>query len=506
MRLSDLHGFSKITIQCHDNPDADAIASGFAMYKYFQARGVDVSFIYGGRFPLQKSDLKLLVEKLGISVSYRNEVEGRISGLLLMVDCQYGTGNVTKFEAEHVAVIDHHQVEMKEDELCEIRPELGSCSTLCWKLMLDEGYDVNADINLSTALYYGLFKDTGEFSEIYNPLDKDMQDALEINKTVFSVVRNSNISRRELRTAGVALIRNLYNENHRYAIIPCDEPCDPNVLGVISDFLLSVDGVDTCCVFNTLEDGHKLSVRSCVKEVKANELAEYLCRGVGSGGGHIDKAGGFIKKSKLEKYQGCVGIEAFVNDRMHQYFEDVEILYANTAKIDVSDLPMYEKKQYVEQYVKATDVYPIDTPITIRTVEGDEDMRITDDLILMIGVRGEIMLSNLERLGAEYDYSDEPYSEKDAIAREIYIPKITNKMTGESVRIDAFGKKCLAKAKKRIYVKKLDHYVKLFTDWDDEIYALVKPGDYLTVTADEKRAVYMISNDILGLTYDKVVE
>ena len=92
MRLSDLHDFSKITIQCHDNPDADAIASGFAMYKYFQARGVDVSFIYGGRFPLQKSDLKLLVEKLGISVSYRNEVEGRISGLLLMVDCQYGTG------------------------------------------------------------------------------------------------------------------------------------------------------------------------------------------------------------------------------------------------------------------------------------------------------------------------------------------------------------------------------------------------------------------------------
>ena len=28
-----------ITIQAHDNPDADAIASGYALYVYFQAKG-----------------------------------------------------------------------------------------------------------------------------------------------------------------------------------------------------------------------------------------------------------------------------------------------------------------------------------------------------------------------------------------------------------------------------------------------------------------------------------
>lgn len=32
MMLEELLGYDRITIQCHDNPDADAIASGFGLY------------------------------------------------------------------------------------------------------------------------------------------------------------------------------------------------------------------------------------------------------------------------------------------------------------------------------------------------------------------------------------------------------------------------------------------------------------------------------------------
>ena len=32
MMLDELLGYDRITIQCHDNPDADAIASGFGLY------------------------------------------------------------------------------------------------------------------------------------------------------------------------------------------------------------------------------------------------------------------------------------------------------------------------------------------------------------------------------------------------------------------------------------------------------------------------------------------
>ena len=34
MRLSDFLEYNDIAIQCHDNPDADALASGYGVYVY----------------------------------------------------------------------------------------------------------------------------------------------------------------------------------------------------------------------------------------------------------------------------------------------------------------------------------------------------------------------------------------------------------------------------------------------------------------------------------------
>lgn len=39
MKLSDLLQFDNIIVQCHDNPDADALASGFGVYEYLRMNG-----------------------------------------------------------------------------------------------------------------------------------------------------------------------------------------------------------------------------------------------------------------------------------------------------------------------------------------------------------------------------------------------------------------------------------------------------------------------------------
>ena len=44
------------------------------------------------------------------------------------------------------------------------------------------------------------------------------------------------------------------SEEHRYAILQA-EPCDPNILGLISDFFLAVDSVDICLVYSVLSFG-----------------------------------------------------------------------------------------------------------------------------------------------------------------------------------------------------------------------------------------------------------
>ncbi|MGN0377323.1 MAG: bifunctional oligoribonuclease/PAP phosphatase NrnA [Suilimivivens sp.] len=323
MKLAQLEQFNPITIQCHDNPDADALASGFGLYTYFKDRGKDVRLVYAGRNQIQKTNLTLMVDKLDIPVIYLRDTEIPVKGLLITVDCQYGAGNVTQLSAENIAIIDHHLVEIDNIFLSEIQSGLGSCSTLVWKMMKDEGYSFEGKLNLETALYYGLYSDTNRLSEICNPIDMEMRDSLVYEKNLINLFRNSNLSLKELQIAGMALSHHIYNEQYHYAIVKT-APCDPNILGLISDFMIQVNELKVCVVYTILAEGIKFSVRSCVKEVRADELASYLAGTSGSGGGHKEKAAGLIMR---EKYSECCKeqfSEAYFNERMKEYFIKIE--------------------------------------------------------------------------------------------------------------------------------------------------------------------------------------
>ncbi|MDE6909820.1 MAG: DHH family phosphoesterase, partial [Lachnospiraceae bacterium] len=283
MRLKNLNQYQNIVIQMHDNPDADAVGSGYALYRYFQSQGKDVRLVYGGFSKITKSNICMLLDKLHIPAEYLNEpdVSVGIPELLLTVDCQYGEGNVQHMDAANVAMIDHHNTGRASDEMCEIRSNIVSCCTICYDLLKAEGYDVNRDIAVSTALYYGLFMDSNELSEVRHPLERDMLDFLKIDEQLLNRITHANFTLEEFETAGMAMLRYNYNEKKRLAIIKA-KPCDPNILGLVGDFVLQVDSIDVCIIFNELPEGYKLSVRSCSPEVAANDMAGFLVRDIGS--------------------------------------------------------------------------------------------------------------------------------------------------------------------------------------------------------------------------------
>ena len=514
MKLSELTAYNPITIQCHDNPDADAIASGYALYVYFQSIGKEVRFIYCGRSRIQKSNLLLMLEHLNIPISYiddtrsflEKEPGGQVQGLLITTDCQYGAGNVTCLPAEKVAIIDHHQVEIRDVEKSEINPHLGSCSTLVWSMLREAGYGIQ-DTKLGTALYYGLYTDTNQFSEIYNPLDMDMREALPCEKSLITLFRNSNLSLHEMEIAGVAMIRNIYNDDYKYGIIKA-QPCDPNILGLISDFLNQVAEVNCCVVYNELKDGYKFSVRSCVKEVQANELAAFLAEGVGSGGGHREKAGGFINKVLYEEKYPTLHSEAFFSERLNDYFDHCRIIYAKDYDMDITGMKSYVKKQVPLGYVEATDVLPVGTPITIRTLEGDVDMVVEEDLVIMIGIKGEVYPNLREKFERTYEATQKSYGQEEGHIHDnlIYEPTIHNRATGEVLKLTDYAKICIASGGTHIHARELTGRVKVFTAWDEEKYMLGREGDYLAVRCDDKHDIYVVERDIFFKTYEEIRE
>ena len=507
MTLKDLERFSPITIQCHDNPDADAIGAGFGLYAYFQSRGIPTAFIYSGYNLIRKSNLRILIDELKIPIEFRRTPEEgklKVPGLLITVDCQYGAGNVTRIEADEVAIVDHHQVEINNVPDSIIVPVLGSCCTRVWKLLKSENFPIETVPGLETALYYGLYTDTNQMSEIRNPLDMDMRDDLDFDASLINLLRNSNLSLKELEIAGVALIRYSYNQDYEFAVIKA-QPCDPNILGLISDFLLQVDVIKTCLVFNETVDGYKLSVRSCVKEVNASELVSFLTEKIGSGGGHYEKAGGFVSQRLYDECYPTLHPEAYFNNRMTQYFDSFDLIYADTYEIDISDMKKYTKKSIPIGYVKADEVLPVGTPITIRTLEGDVDMVIEEDLYIMIGIKGEVYPNRKVKFEKSYRPLSEKYDFETYVVSADYMPTIKNRADSSTLVLTDYAKVCTPTGQVHIHARQLTRGVKVFTAWDKGKYMLGKPGDYLAVRCEDHHDIYVVERDIFGKTYEETV-
>ena len=510
MRLNELLIYNDIVIQCHDNPDADALASGYALWWYFKQNGRDAKFIYRGRNMIQKSNLLIMLDDLEVPVAYEPNF-AREPELLVTVDCQYGQRNVTTTKAQNLAVIDHHQVTVDLPELSEVRSNIGSCSTIIWDMIKAEGLDIKDEKLLSTALYYGLYTDTNRLSEVSHPLDRDLMDSLVINKSLVLKMSNSNISLNELKITGKAIFDYEYRTENRLLILKADQ-CDPNILGVISDFSMETTEVDVCLAYYVSPSEIKFSVRSCVREVHANELAEFLAKDIGGGGGHMTKAGGTVRPEKLEllcgaengsEESGSADLHTLAHDtfsaRMDEYFEKYEIIYARETTLDTSDMKVYEKRPVNCGYVNLTELYPVGTRVNIRTLEGDVDVTIEDDKCLMIGVEGEIYPITRTKLYASYEVTEEPYE-----ASFEYAPCIINSLTAEKKEVLSFAKVAVSTAKVSIHARPLKGYVKLFTAWDDEKYYTGTPGDYIAVRGDDAHDIYIIKGSLFDRLYREV--
>lgn len=500
MKLKELLDYEKITIQCHDNPDADAIASGYGLYCYFKEQNKDVQLIYSGNQQIQKDNLCMMIEELQIPIQYKEKTQEKINGLLITVDGQYGARNVTKFEAEEVAIIDHHQQEITDVENCLIKSRYGSCSTLVWELLLEEEYAVKENENLQTALYYGLYMDTSQLMEIFNPKDKDLRDSVEVDRLLIKRLQNCNMSMKELEIVAVSIIHCTHNKEHRYAIVHA-QPCDPNILGLTSDLILQVSEVDVCIVFNELPEGIKFSVRSCVRETQACHLADFVTKGIGSGGGHLGKAGGFISLQKYRNAYGDLEMEEYFQNCMEEYIAYYDLIDSADYELKKAGMKKYCKKNIPIGFVKTTNIYEAGTPILIRTLEGDVNTTAQEDTYVMIGIKGEVYPIKKEKFMRNYQVIDDAYH-----LDVEYLPTIKNELTGESTDLISYGKTCVATGKVIIYAKPLERGMKIFTAWDKEKYMKGDAGDYLAVRSDDLHDVYIIRGDIFFETYEEVPE
>lgn len=535
MQIKELLQYNDIVIQCHNNPDADAVASGWALLCYLEQNGKQARLIYSGEHRITKANMVLLCEKLQIPIEYVEKLEEKPE-LLICVDCRYGGGNVRKFEAEAFAVIDHHpsgKNDPKLPKLNEVRDKYGACSTIIWDMMMESGFDPADNVQLATALFYGLFMDTARLQELRHPKDMDMRDALQFRcqSDLMFMLQNCNLSEDDLETTGMALMtckHYSYSEDRKFSIVSIKQ-CDPNLLGVISDLVMENEKTDVCVAFcvqlNPDENSDsivKFSVRSCLLEARADYIASFLAKGIGGGGGHPRKSGGTLRNGVLEVVHepGFSDTYGF-KDKIHQlffqrlqfYMKAPEIYYAGEKAPkgdafypEITELfqtgAVYQKNCMPVGYVKASDLYEAGTQICVRMLEGDITFVVEEDTYLMLGIDAEVYQNKEKDFRKNNDLSDAAYCFTGEYPPRVIWAQSDSKDVRELAQ---YAKTCIPKEGARIRAKQLDCRVKIIPDWSKD-GLLGEPSDWLVVREDNIKDFYIIKNNIFVRSYTLVKE
>ena len=233
--------------------------------------------------------------------------------------------------------------------------------------------------------------------------------------------------------------------------------------------------------------------------MKANELAEYLCEGIGNGGGHLAKAGGFIADNLFNKKYNNMSMKDYLIKKINKYHNDFEVIYAKTYNIDMQELSKYQKKDVVIGVAAASDFIKEGTPVLVRTLEGDVNLKVEEGLYFMIGIEGEVYPIRKEKFDRTYKYID---GTPDMIME--YAPTVRDNICGNVYQLMEYMKTCVATGKSMVYAKELETNIKVFTSWDETKYYCGMKGDFLVVREDDPHDIYVVRRDIFFKTYKEV--
>ena len=423
MTLEDLLRYENIVIQCHDDPDADAIASGYALLKYLESKGKFSRLVYSGGRKVTKNNLLLMIEKLNIPLEYVRKTDDETE-LLITVDCRAGQRNVSALPHQTLVVIDHHELDMGEvlPELCEVRTDCSACVTVIWTMLKKAGFPIE-DRLLSTALYYGLYMDTQKFKGT-EKLDREMLDALRFDWDIVLLLQSADLALYDLRTAGSAFMNLRYHPEYHFALAPVNTS-EPYMLGIVSDMMMDVHELSVCVAYCLLERERcvKVSVRCCKRRDRADEVVHWLVRDMGNdGGGDRTKAAGRLPLALLEKNcpDGNLLYTAgeLIFQRLTDYFRTpLRRLAPRAEKYEAAraeefckeKAELYHKKRVPAGYARAVDLFPEGTEILLRTPEGDIVKKATPDLYIMIDARCEVSYITEEELRRNYELTEEEF-------------------------------------------------------------------------------------------------
>lgn len=284
-----IHG-RHVYIQMHNYPDQDAIACATGLKELLNYYNIASTISYYGI--IDKDNTIKMVELLDIDIHNVNELKIAEEDEIIIVDGQKGNTNMLDFMGDEIACIDHHKIQNTSCyRFYDIR-RVGACSSIIAEYFFEN--NITMSIETATGLLYGLMVDTAHMMRGVTELDLEMFYKLykTANLALIRTFEASSLKVSDLETYSSAISNLKIHSSLVIANIGAE--CSEAMLGTVSDFLLTISGIDFAVVYSYRNGGLKFSVRNAIDTIDASSLVRKALAGYGDGGGHQHMAAGFI--------------------------------------------------------------------------------------------------------------------------------------------------------------------------------------------------------------------
>jgi nanoRNase/pAp phosphatase (c-di-AMP/oligoRNAs hydrolase) len=293
--LRVLAGYPKVLVVMHDNPDPDAIASGWAIQVLIQQKlGLPVRLVGGGA--IIRAENRELVKLLGPPVELLPYLDDCESAAGVLVDCGPSESNhlLSGSPIKPVAVIDHHEGTWRPQQLPfqDIRPRVAASATIVTSYLREQ--QIRPDENLATALLYAIRTETQGGESFHTRLDRLVISWLTrlANPQRISEIENAPLPREYFADMVLALQNTFTYDGAALCFLPSAHSAE--IVGELADLITRCDDVDRVMCAAMIGPDLALSVRTGETAGNAAELVRRVVQGMGHGGGHQHRAGGKI--------------------------------------------------------------------------------------------------------------------------------------------------------------------------------------------------------------------
>lgn len=294
--LDILSGYERVLVVMHDNPDPDAIASGWGIEALVHAKLQDVPVRVVGGGAIVRAENRHMVDLLRPPIELVDKVSVDDKTAAILVDCGAEATNqlLARLGIRPVAIIDHHMSGPPKirPKFSDIRPDIAASATITASYLREQ--QVEPQAKLATAMLYAIRTETCGYETHYSQLDRSILPWLteRSEPALLAEIANAPLKKEYFGDLLLALQNTFLYDDAALCFLPRAEGAE--IVGEIADMLVRCENIHRVLCAAIVGNDLLISTRTQRGYGSAVNLLVETLDGIGGAGGHTHRAGGKI--------------------------------------------------------------------------------------------------------------------------------------------------------------------------------------------------------------------